>query len=70
MSFVIDTNACSTVQARHAELVHLTARLVNGQTLRDHHTERNGRCCCCRMAWPCDGRRFAEQVIRAQGGVS
>lgn len=61
-------NTCSTSAGRHAELVHLVARLADGQTLRDHHTERNGRCCCCRQAWPCDGLRFAEQVIAAQGG--
>jgi hypothetical protein len=71
MTFMPIMNTCSTTERSwHAALVHETAKLVVGAKLESFHTERHGRCALhgCGQPWPCDGRRFAEQVIAAQGG--
>jgi len=67
-------NACSTTErAWHAALVHETAKLpgLDGQALLAQHVQVGNRCAqytCRHQTWPCDGRRFAESVLAAQGG--
>jgi len=68
-----ETNTCSTARRKHVELVHLTAQLsgplrIDGYALLAQHVQIGNACRSCREVWPCYGRRFAEQVVAAQGG--